>query len=168
MAAERDRQRANLERLSDKVAERELGAPRSTDVDISDVVARTAEAERKAEEARLDRCVPAIQGEWDATNFGTLDRLVLQRRRMRVVTPPPHTHTHTHALNSHTTNHACPACCLCLPRSERKLRAVKLNKEDVALMEKEFDVKTDVAERLLREQGGDLQTTIRHLIGLKP
>jgi NACalpha-BTF3-like transcription factor len=43
-----------------------------------------------------------------------------------------------------------------------------LNKEDVALIEKEFDVKTDVAERLLREQGGDLQTTIRHLIGLKP
>jgi NACalpha-BTF3-like transcription factor len=56
-----------------------------------------------------------------------------------------------------------PAAC----RSERKLRAVKLNKEDVTFIEKEFDVKTDMAERFLREQGGDLQATIRHLIGAR-
>jgi hypothetical protein len=59
MAGERDRQRANLERLTDKVGERELSSVRAPDVDISEVVARTAEAERKAEEARQDRYVHA-------------------------------------------------------------------------------------------------------------
>lgn len=49
-----------------------------------------------------------------------------------------------------------------LCRSERELAAIKVAKEDVAILASEFDLDARAADRLLREQGGSLEAAIRH------
>ena len=47
---------------------------------------------------------------------------------------------------------------------ERELAAVKVSKDDVATLVAEFDLENKAADRLLREQGGSLEATIKHLL----
>jgi NACalpha-BTF3-like transcription factor len=127
----------------------------------ADVMARTAEAERKAEEARLERYVTYM-----APSNPQRVWLSVPNRRVRPSTPRHRVTSHCSAQRG---GHLPP------PRSEprakqtdreRALRAVKIAKEDVAVLEKEFELKTDVAERVLREAGGDVAAAIMRLIGV--
>ena len=46
----------------------------------------------------------------------------------------------------------------------KELGAVKINKEDVKAIVEEFELEDDKAETVLREHGGDLKATLRHLV----
>lgn len=54
------------------------------------------------------------------------------------------------------------------PRSEAKLKAVKVDKADVDMLAEQFDLTKPVAERQLRLAGGDVHAALRALIGVVP
>ena len=56
----------------------------------------------------------------------------------------------------------------CPTRSEARLNKVKLVKADVELLMSEFDLPKSVAERQLRESGGEVAAAVAALVGAAP
>lgn len=55
-------------------------------------------------------------------------------------------------------------CLLSCQFRERELAAVSVKDEDVALLQKEFDLEKNAADRALREAGGDAMKAISSLM----
>ena len=49
---------------------------------------------------------------------------------------------------------------------EKKLAAVAIKKEDVSVLAKEFELEESAADRILREQNGDLKAAILHCLNV--
>jgi NACalpha-BTF3-like transcription factor len=54
---------------------------------------------------------------------------------------------------------------ICLVRREKELAAVVISKDDVELIVSEMELDKKVAERKLREAGGDVVQALRTLVG---